>query len=64
MNDIDTLRQMYATLCGAIDEALTLLEHFKVWQAIRVLQAALHRAEELCINAEQTVDELAQYRRS
>ena len=26
LNDIDVLRQMYATLCGSIDDALTLLE--------------------------------------
>lgn len=33
MNDIDVLRQMYATLCGGIDGALTLLEAGNVWEA-------------------------------
>ena len=31
MDDIDVLRQMYAVLCGAIDDALTLLENASVF---------------------------------
>lgn len=63
MNNIDVLRQMYATLCGGIDHALTLLEQFNVWEAKKVLQAALHRAEELYIAGEQTQDELEKHRK-
>lgn len=62
MNDIDILRQMYATLCGGIDDALTLLERANVWEAKTVLQTALHRAEELYIAGEQTPDELSERR--
>ena len=52
MNDIDVLRQMYAVLCGAIDDALTLLENAGVHEAKKVLQG------------EQTADELTEHRRS
>lgn len=62
MNDIDVLRQMYATLCGGIDNALTLLEQSNVWEAKKVLQAALFRAEELYVAGEQAPDELSKYR--
>lgn len=62
MNDIDVLRQMYATLCGSIDDALTLLEEGNVWMAKENLQRGLHLAEELSVAAEQTVDELAALR--
>lgn len=64
MNDIDVLRRMYATLCGGIDDALTLLDQSDARQAKAVLQKALHRAEELYIGGEEAVDELSQYRRS
>ena len=75
MNDIDVLRQMYAVLCGAIDDALTLLENAGVHEAKKVLQEAkdelaleekeaLYRAEELYIAGEQTADELTEHRRS
>lgn len=36
LNDIDVLRQMYATLCGSIDDALTLLEWGNVWDAKKI----------------------------
>ena len=62
MNDIDVLRQMYATLCGGIDTALTLLEAGNVWEAKENLQAALHTAEELYIAGEGSVDELSKRR--
>lgn len=62
MNDMDVLRRMYATLCGGIDDALTLLDQSDACQAKAVLQKALHRAEELYIAGEE--DELSQYRRS
>lgn len=62
MNDIDVLRQMYAALCGGIDDALTLLEQSNVWEAKKVLQAALDRAEELYIAGERTPDELTKRR--
>lgn len=62
MNDIDILRQMYATLCGGIDAALTLLEVGNVWEAKVKLQAALHTAEDMHIGAEESVDELSERR--
>ena len=62
MNDIDILRQMYATLCGGIDTALTLLEAGNVWEAKERLQAALHTAEDMYIAGEQAVDELSERR--
>lgn len=62
MNDIDILRQMYATLCGGIDAALTLLELGNVWEAKVKLQAALDTAEELYIAGEEAVDELSERR--
>lgn len=64
MDDIDILRQMYATLCGGMDDALTLLESGNVWEARKAFQSALTLAEELYIAGEQAVDELAEYRRS
>lgn len=64
MNNMDVLRQMYAVLCGGIDDALTLLGRANVWEAKTVLQAALDRAEELYIAGEQAPDELTDYRRS
>lgn len=62
MDDIDILRQMYATLCGGIDGALTLLERGNVWEARENLQRALDIAEELYIAGEGAVDELAELR--
>ena len=64
LNDIDVLRQMYATLCGGMDGALTLLEGGNIWEAKNVLQDALNLAEELYIAGEQAVDELTEHRRS
>lgn len=61
-DDIDILRQMYATLCGGIDDALTLLEWGNVWEAKKNLQRALDIAEEMYIAGERTVDELAELR--
>lgn len=58
LNDIDVLRQMYATVCGGADDMLTLLESGNVWEGKKVLQDALLRAEELYIAAEQASDEL------
>lgn len=62
MDDIDILRQMYATLCGGIDGALTLLERGNVWEAKENLQRALDVAEELYIAGEGSADELAELR--
>lgn len=59
MDDIDILRQMYAVLCGAVDDALTLLENANVWEAQRRLQAALSRAEELYIAGTAAEDEIS-----
>ena len=53
LNDIDVLRQMYATLCGSIDDALTLLEWGNVWDAKKNLQRGLEIAEELYIAGDQ-----------
>jgi len=53
---------MYATLCGGIDDALTLLEEGNVWQAKANLQMALDVAEELYISGEQASDELEERR--
>lgn len=64
MHDIDVLRQMYATLCGGIDVALTLLGNGRVWEAGRTLQGVLDLAEELYIAGERSIDELEEYRRS
>ncbi len=58
LNDIDVLRRMYATLCGGIDDALTLLEWGNAWEAKTKLQRALDAAEELYIAGEQAEDEL------
>lgn len=62
MDDIDILRQMYATLCGGIDDALTLLEWGNVWAARENLQRALDIAEGLYIAGEGSADELAALR--
>ena len=59
LNDIDVLRQMYATLCGSIDDALTLLEWGNVWEAKKNLQRGLEIAEELYLAGEQAEDDLA-----
>lgn len=63
MDDIDILRQMNATYCGGIDDALTLLEGGNVWEAKQNLQRTLDLAEELYVAGEQAVDELAEFRR-
>ena len=62
MDDIDVLRQMYATLCGSIDDALTLLEWGNVWEAKKNLQRGLEIAEELYLAGEQAEDDLAELR--
>ena len=62
LNDMDVLRQMYATLCGSIDDTLTLLEGGNVWEAKKNLQRGLSIAEELYIAGEQAADELAALR--
>lgn len=62
LDDLDVLRQMYATLCGGIDRSLTLLETGNVWEVRRVLQQALDIAEELYIAGMSTEDELAALR--
>ena len=59
LDDIDILRQMYATLCGGMDDALTLLEAGNVWEAKGVLRRALEISEELYIFGTTAVDELA-----
>ena len=64
IDDIDILRQMYATLCGGMDDALTLLEAGNVWEAKRVLLRALEVSEELYISGTSMVDELAAGRES
>ena len=63
-DDIDILRQMYATLCGGMDDALTLLETGNVWEAKRVLLRALETSEELYVSGTSAVDELAARRES
>jgi len=62
LNDIDVLRRMYATLCGGIDDALTLLEWGDVWGVKANLQTALDIAEEMYIAGEQAGDEPAEHR--
>ena len=62
LNDIDVMRQMYATLCGSIDDALTLLEWGNVWEAKKNLQRGLEIAEELYLAGEQAEDDLAELR--
>ena len=62
MDDIDVLRQMYATLCGGMDDALTLLEQGNVWEAKAVLLRALEIAEEFYIDGISATDELASLR--
>ena len=64
IDDIDILRQMYATLCGGMDDALTLLEAGNVWEAKGVLRRALEASEELYISGTSAVDELAARRES
>lgn len=58
IDDIGVMRQMYATLCGSIDDSLTLLEQGNVWEAKKNLQRGLNIAEELYIAGEQAADEL------
>ena len=43
----NTKGRMYAILCGAMDDALTLLENDLAQEARRVLLAGLERAENL-----------------
>ena len=62
LNDIDVMRQMYATLCGSIDDALSLLEWGNVWEAKKNLQRGLEIAEELYLAGEQAEDDLAELR--
>ncbi len=62
LNDIDVLRRMYATLCGGIDDALTLLEWGDVRGAKANLQVALESAEELRVSGGQAEDELEERR--
>ena len=59
IDDIDILRQMYATLCGGMDDALTLLEAGNVWEVKQVLLRALEVSEELYVAGISSVDELA-----
>ena len=62
LNDIDVMRQMYATLCWSIDDALTLLEWGNVWEAKKNIQRGLEIAEELYLAGEQAEDDLAELR--
>ncbi|MBE6963653.1 MAG: hypothetical protein E7429_06745 [Ruminococcaceae bacterium] len=62
MEDMDVLKQMYATLCGGMDDALTLLEQGNVWDAKKTLLRSLETAEELYIDGMSAVDELAHLR--
>lgn len=50
--DIKRLQQMYAILCGAADEALTLLENDQTLKAKEILRNALLSAEELYVAGE------------
>ena len=48
MSQEDNIKgRMYAILCGAMDDALTLLENDLAQEARRVLLAGLERAENL-----------------
>ena len=62
MDDLDTLKRMYATLCGRIDDALSCLERGNVWDARQILQQALEISEELYITSISATDELAEHR--
>ena len=62
MEDMDVLKQMYATLCGGMDDALTLLEQGNVWEAKTELLRSLETAEELYIEGISAMDELAPLR--
>ena len=62
MDDIEVWRQMYATLCIAVDSALTQLENLHFQEAMETLQSALNRAEDLFFDAELAVTELSQYK--
>ena len=62
LNDMDVLRQMYATLCGSIDDALTLLEWGNVWEAKKNLQRGLEIAEDIYVRGDQAEEELAALR--
>ena len=64
LNDFDTLRQMYATIFGGADDALSLLEEGNVWEAKQVLSRAMEVSEELYIAGEQAADELEPLRKS
>lgn len=62
IDDIDVLRQMYATLCGGMDDALTLLEQGNVWEAKEILLQALEISEDIYIAGMSAEDELAPLR--
>ena len=62
-DDIDVLRQLYATVFGGADLTLTLLEEGNVWEAKQVLRQALLLAEELYIQADTAEDQFSRYRR-
>lgn len=62
MDDIEVWRQMYATLCIAVDSALNQLENLCFQEAMETLQSALTRAEDLFLNAEPAVTELSEYK--
>ena len=59
LDDLDVMRQMYATVCGGADRALSLLEAGNVWEAKRVLLHALEVAEEFYVAGMSAADELA-----
>ena len=50
LNGMRTLNQMYATVSGGADDALTFLENNNPWAAKEALQAALSKAEELYLS--------------
>ena len=64
MDDIDVLRQMYATVFGGADLTLTLLEEGNVWQVKGGARGrVLLLAEELYIQADTAEDQFSRYRR-
>ncbi|MBE6996415.1 MAG: hypothetical protein E7429_06820 [Ruminococcaceae bacterium] len=59
MENMDVLKQMYAILCGGMDDALTLLEQGDVPAAQKTLLRALETAEERYIDALPAADDPA-----
>lgn len=51
MTEADMYKKMYSILCGALSDALDLLEEGRVFELRQTLKESLERAEEIYINS-------------